>query len=111
MITATQHIDVIEDKQNDIIRLVRSLIEPTRVETGCVSCHLYGEVDKPNTVTWVEEWRAENDLKRHLGSPQYRKILMALDMADAEPEVRFDTVVKTADMQLIAEARGVETRD
>jgi quinol monooxygenase YgiN len=111
LITATLRIDVTEIKRNEVVRLLRSLIEPTRVETGCISCRLYGEVDNPNAVTWVEEWRAEEDLERHLRSPQYRKILMALDMADAEPEVRFDTVVETTGMQLIARARGVESLD
>ena len=109
MITATLRIDAAEEKHREIIRLLRSLIGPTRVETGCISCRLYGEAECPNTVTWVEEWCTENDLKRHLRSPQYRKILIALDMADAEPEVRFDTVVETVGMQLIAEARSMET--
>ena len=108
LITATLRIDAAKEKQKEITRLLRSLIGPTRVETGCISCRLYGEVDNPSSVTWMEEWRTENDLKRHLRSPQYRKILIALDMADAEPEVRFDTVVETAGMQLIAEARGME---
>ena len=109
LITATLRIDAAKAKQKEITRLLRSLIGPTRVETGCISCRLYGELDNPSSVTWMEEWRTENDLKRHLRSPQYRKILIALDMADAEPEVRFDTVVETAGMQLIAEARGVAT--
>ncbi len=106
MITATLRIDVGEERRGEVNRLLRSLIEPTRVETGCMSCRLYHERDDPNTVTWIEEWQSEDDLKRHLRSPQYKKILAALDMANVEPEIRFDTVVETAGMRLIEEARG-----
>jgi len=111
MITATLRIDVGEERRGEVNRLLRSLIEPTRVETGCISCRLYHEEDDPNIMTWVEEWQSEADVKRHLRSPQYRKILAALDMADAEPQIRFDTVVETAGMRLIEEARGLNGAD
>jgi len=48
-----------------------------------------------------------DDLKQHLRSRQYRKILAALDMSDAQPEIRFDTVVETDGMKLIEQARGI----
>ena len=111
MITATLRIDVGQDKSADVNRLLRSLIGPTRVEAGCISCRLYHEVDDPTVVTWIEEWQEVDDLKRHLRSPKYRKILAALDMSDAQPEIRFDTVLETKGLQLVAEARGVTTSD
>ena len=110
MITAILRINIGKDKRAEVNRLLRSLIEPTRVEPGCISCRLYHEADNPNAVTWVEEWRTESDLKRHLSLRRYRKILAALDLSDAQPEIRFDTVVETKGMQLIEEARGVKMR-
>jgi quinol monooxygenase YgiN len=91
----------------EIVRLLRSLIEPTRVETGCISCRLYQDVNDPHSITWVEEWTCKEDLKHHLRSQQYRKILAALDMSDVQPDIRFDTVLETKGMQLIEEARGM----
>jgi quinol monooxygenase YgiN len=111
MITATLRINVCEERRADVNKLLRSLIEPTRVETGCLNCRLYYEKDNPNSLTWVEEWKTEGDLRRHVGSPQYRRILAALDMSDVQPEVRFDKVVETTGMQLIAEARKVKPSD
>jgi len=111
MITAILRIQVGDVRKSEVNRLLRSLIEPTRVAAGCISCRLYHEADNPDAITWIEEWRTEADLKRHLRSPQYRKILVALDMADAEPEIRFDTVVETQGMRLIEQARGVDTSD
>lgn len=87
--------------------MLRSLIGPTGVETGCISCHLYQEVNDSNALTWVEQWSTQDDLECHLRSPQYKRILAALDMSDVEPEIHFDTVIETKGMQLIEEARGV----
>lgn len=107
MINAILRIPVSKDNQRKVIQLLRSLIEPTRVERGCISCRLYREIDEDDALTWLEEWDTPEDLRRHLRSPMYKRILTALDMSDAQPEVRFDTVAETRGMQLIEEARGV----
>ena len=85
------------------------MIGPTSVETGCINCHLYQEIGDRESVIWVEEWDSMDDLEGHLRSKHYRKMLAALDMSDARPEIRFDTVVETNGMRLIEKARGVET--
>ena len=109
MITATLRIRVSKGKKGEVIRLLRSLISPTRVETGCMSCHLYQDVNDQNAITWMEQWSSQDDLNRHLRTPQYKRILAALDMSDGQPEIHFDTVVETKGMQLIEEARGMNT--
>ena len=50
MITATLRIIVGQDKKAEVNRLLRSLVGPTRVEAGCISCRLYHEADEPNIV-------------------------------------------------------------
>jgi quinol monooxygenase YgiN len=108
LITSTIRITASENPDSEIVRVLRSLIEPTRVETGCISCGLYKDLHDPSVIIWVEDWTTQDDLERHLRSPQYKKILAAFDMSDAQPDIRFDTVVETKGMQLIAEARGVK---
>jgi quinol monooxygenase YgiN len=109
LITSTIRITASENPDGEIVRVLRSLIEPTRVETGCISCGLYKDLHDPSVIIWVEEWNTQDDLERHLRSPQYKKILAAFDMSNSQPDMRFDTVIETKGMQLIAEARGMET--
>ncbi len=108
LITSTIRITASEIPDDEIVRVLRSLIEPTRVETGCISCGLYKDLYDPSIIVWVEEWNTQDDLERHLRSPQYKKVLAAFDMSNSQPEMRFNTVVETKGMQLIAEARGIE---
>ena len=109
MISSTIRITASENSDGEILRVLRSLIEPTRVETGCISCGLYQDLHDPSVIVWSEEWKTQDDLERHLRSRQYKKILAAFDMSNSQPEMRFDTVVETKGMQLIADARGVES--
>jgi len=110
LISATLRITTTASTKPEIVRLLRSLVEPTRVETGCVSCALYTDLQDPNVVVWVEEWSSRDNLERHLRSTKYRKILEALEMSQQSPDVRFNTVVETSGMRLIEEARGIEPK-
>jgi quinol monooxygenase YgiN len=108
MITSTIRITASEIPDDEIVRVLRSLIEPIRVETGCISCGLYKDLHDPGIIVWVEEWKTQEDLERHLRSRQYKKILAAFDMSVSQPAMQFNTVVETKGMQLIADARGIE---
>ncbi len=108
LITATLRLTTTQKTRQEIVGLLRSLIEPTRVESGCISCGLYADLQDPDSIVWVEEWGSQDALERHLRSAQYRKILAALEMCEERPDVRFNTVAKTSGMQLIEKARGVE---
>ena len=108
MITSTIRITASEKSDGEIVDVLRSLVEPTRVETGCVSCGLYRDLHDPNTIFWLEEWNTQADLERHIRSPRYKKILAAFDMSSSQPDMRFNTVVETRGMQLIADVRGRE---
>ena len=109
MINAIIRVQATEQTRMQILRALRALIEPIRVEKGCASCALYGDLQDANTIVLVQRWSTRNDLERHVRTPQYRKILEVLEMSSEEPEIRFDTVVETSGLQLIAGARGVET--
>ena len=108
LISATLRITATGKTRPEIVGLLRSLVEPTRVETGCVSCALYADLQNPSVIVWVEEWRTLDDLERHLRSTQYRKILAALEMSSEVPDVRFNTVAETKGMRLIEQARGID---
>ena len=109
MISSTIQITASENSDSEILRLLRSLVEPTRVETGCISCGLYKDMHDPSVIVWAEEWKTQDDLERHLRSRRYKKILAAFDMSHSQPIMRFNTVVETKGMQLIADARGIES--
>lgn len=93
------------EKRSDVVHTLRSLLEPTEVEPGCIRCHFYQDVQDENILNFVEEWQSKEDLDRHLRSDQYRKLLAVVDMSREQPEIRFDTITHTEGMEAIRAAR------
>jgi hypothetical protein len=53
-----------------------------------------------------EVWRAEEDLDLHIRSDEYRNLLLVLEMALRQPEIRFDTISSSTGIETIEKARS-----
>ncbi|KDN27287.1 antibiotic biosynthesis monooxygenase [Vibrio fortis] len=69
--------------KQDRIDLVKSelikLIEPTRVEEGCINYDLHQDNDKPAHFVFHENWESETLLEKHLGSQHIADYLAATE--------------------------------
>ncbi len=93
-------------KRNEMSDTLCSMLEPTRVEHGCVSCRFYRDAQRPNVFTLVEEWLTPDDLQRHLRSDQYRKLLALIDLSTEKPEIKFSAITKTSGIEYLVAARS-----
>jgi hypothetical protein len=44
-------------------------------------------------------------MERHLQSDEYRRVLLVLEMAIKQPEIRFDTIMSSTGIETIEKAR------
>jgi quinol monooxygenase YgiN len=105
MILFTMRVTASVRQRYEILRTLRSLAATTSGRRGCVSVHILQDVDNRSTITWTEEWDSEDDLTRHIRSDEYRALLAVIDMSTREPEIRFQTISRTAGMEWIAANR------
>ena len=75
-------------------------------EPGCLGCHIYGDLQEENVLILEEIWRAEEDLELHLRSDEYRNLLLVMEMALKQPEIRFDTISSSTGIETIEKARS-----
>ena len=75
-------------------------------EPGCISCHIYGDLQENDVFMLKEVWRSEEDLDLHLRSDEYRNLLVILEMALEQPEIRFDTISSSTGIETIEKARN-----
>jgi quinol monooxygenase YgiN len=92
-------------KLDEAVEILSSVTQRTRVESGCVGCNVYRDVDSKNAVMIEEIWKNEKDLERHLRSDDYQKVLLVAEMASAPPEIRFYTVLRTTGVETVEKAR------
>ena len=88
------------------MRILRSMAEQCRDDPGCLSCHIYGDLQEKNVLMLEEVWRSEEDLNLHLRSDEYRNLLLVLEMALKQPEIRFDTISSSTGIETIEKARS-----
>ena len=105
MITVTLRIKVSHKRHKEVMNSARLIPGPTRIQSGCISCRLYQDLDEPDAVFLVEEWESREKLDRHFNSEQYRINLSLMEASDQFPEIQINTVSKMEGLEAIEAAR------
>jgi quinol monooxygenase YgiN len=105
MIHSTVRIIADPEKLDDAVAILRSMADQTRVKAGCVSCFIYRDVQDQRTIMVEELWKDESHLNRHLCSDEYRNVLLVMEMAVKQPEIRFETISRLSGIETIEHAR------
>lgn len=105
MITVSLRIKVSHGRRKEFMNSARLILGPTRIKSGCVSCRLYQDLDEPDAVFLVEEWKSRKELDRHLNSDQYRIVLSLMEASDKFPEIKLNTISKTEGLEAIEAVR------
>jgi len=89
------------ERRSDLLETMRGMLEPARVERGCVGYRLYEDVENRNAFVLLEEWATQEDIERHISKDNQRQLLALMDLLSEQPEFQFNTVSHTAGMDLI----------
>ena len=106
MIQATITMTIPPQQSGEALRIFKSITEQCLDEPGCLSCHIYGDLQEKNVFMLKEVWRSEEDLDLHLRSDEFRNLLLILEMALEQPEIRFDTISRSTGIETIEKARN-----
>jgi quinol monooxygenase YgiN len=93
-------------KRIEILELLRFTADHLSIKPGCLSCGVYEKTDREETILYVERWRTEEDVRRHIESNLYRAVLNALDLAMDQRQVTFYEVSDTKSMEFIEGVRS-----
>jgi quinol monooxygenase YgiN len=106
MILATIRMAIPSQKRGEALKILRSVTEQGSDHPGCLSTHIYEDLQEDNVLMLEEVWRAEEDLNFHIRSEEYRTLLLVLEMARKQPEIRFNTISDSKGMEIIEKARN-----
>jgi quinol monooxygenase YgiN len=106
MVLATIKMLMSQQKRGEALKILRSIVEQCRVQPGCLSSCIYEDLDEENVIMIEEMWQDEEALQRHLRSEEYLNLLLVLEMALRQPEIRFDTISSSTGIETIEKARS-----
>lgn len=105
MIIVVLRMVVRSEKREDLMKTVRGILEPTRVENGCIDYHFYQDIEDNNTFVILEEWETQQNLERFIRSENYRLLLTAMELLAEPPEIKINAISYTAGLEAVKAAR------
>jgi quinol monooxygenase YgiN len=106
MVLATVRVMIPPQKRDEALKILKSAAVQCGVTPSCLSCHIYSDVQEANLLVFEERWRSQEDLERHLRSDEYYKVLLVMEMALKQPDIRFDTISGSTGIETVEKARS-----
>lgn len=67
------------DKFDEILELLKEMVEKTVKEEGCIKYELFQDVKDPKVMIIIEEWESEGALNKHMASEHFKRIVPQLN--------------------------------
>jgi quinol monooxygenase YgiN len=93
------------------VDLLTSSLGVTRAAKGCLECHVATDVEDDAGVHFFGAWESRDGLERHVRSPEFWAVLVALDLCDEKPLVRIEEVTKSRGLEAIETIRGLTNHE
>jgi quinol monooxygenase YgiN len=84
---------------------LHSLSADTRTLHGCAGSSVSTEIAKDATLRYVEEWQTEDDLRDHLRSEAFGRLIGLVEAATKQPHIEFILPGGTRGLDYAAEVR------
>jgi quinol monooxygenase YgiN len=86
------YLQVIPEKREEFLQTLRGLMAILEKERGCKKATLYQDLDNVNRFNFIEEWKTDEDLERHLNSEEFKVLFGALKVLCNYSEVTYNMV-------------------
>ena len=83
MIVVRIIMNVLPEKQKEVMQTLLSMIEPPEKENGCLSYGIFCDIEDQNVFNLISEWKTRQDLDHHMKSDQIQCFAR-----DKEPLIR-----------------------
>ena len=105
MIIVRITMNVLPEKQLEVMQTLLSMIEPTGKEAGCLSYAVSCDIEDKSLFSLLEEWETRKDLDRHLRSHRFGVFLGLRTLLCESPKIQIHTVFQSEGMEAIRAAR------
>lgn len=105
MILSTIRMAIAPKKRPEALKILKMAAQYCRLQPGCLTCDIYEDLQNESLLMFRQVWRSKEDLDQHLRSDEYRNVLLVMEMAEKQPEIRFDTISDSTGIETVEAAR------
>jgi quinol monooxygenase YgiN len=101
--------NVLIEKRTEVMQTLLSMIEPTENEKGCLSCHVFRDIEDMNVFSLIQEWETRKDLDDHIRSDRFGVLLGTKSLLCEPQQIEIHTVSHSEGMETVHAARAKRT--
>jgi quinol monooxygenase YgiN len=98
--------NVLPEKQIEVMQTFLSMIEPAGKERGCLSYDVFSDLEDKHVFSLIEEWETREDLDRHIRSERFSVLLGTKSLLAKPLEMKIHTISHTEGVEAIDTLRG-----
>jgi quinol monooxygenase YgiN len=93
-------------KRKELVQTLLSLGGDVRQKKGCLSHHIYEDLENENIISILEEWETQNDLEAYLHSDLFGVLKGAMRLLNTSQQMKFNVVSQIDAQKVIGKAEG-----
>ena len=97
------------EKQKEVMQTLLSMIESTGKERGCLSHHVFRDIEDKNGFSLIDEWETREDLDQHIRSAKFGVLLGTKSLLCEPPNIQIHTVFNSERMPAVNVAEDKST--
>ena len=105
MIVLRITMNVMPEKQLEIIQTLLSMIEPTAKKKGCLSFSVFQDIENKNRFSLLGEWKTRESLYQHIASHDFSVLLGTKALLSEPLDIQIFTVSRSEGMDSVHSVR------
>ena len=106
MIVVKITMNVLPEKQKELVQTLLSMIGSMEIEPGCQSYALFCNMEDKNLLNLLEEWQTRKDLDQHLRSDMFGVLLGTKSLLTEPHGIHIYTIHQSEGIEAINTVRG-----
>ena len=94
------------EKRTEVMQTLLSMIEPTENGKGCLSFHVFRDIEDKNVFSLIQKWETREDLDDHIKSDRFSVLLGTKSLLCEPQQIEIHTVSQSEGMETVYAARG-----
>jgi len=101
--------NALPEKQKEVMQTLFSMIESMGKERGCLSHHVFRDIEDENVFNLIDEWETREDLDQHIMSAKFGVLLGTKSLLCEPPRIQIHTVSSSEGMAAVKAVRDKKT--
>ena len=108
MIVVRINMNVLPEKQKELVQTLLSIVGSMEKQPGCLSYALFCNIEDKNLLNLYEEWQTRTDLDHYLKSEMFGVLLGTKSLLKEPHSIRIDTIHQSEGVEAVLSARKKE---